>query len=493
MIRPSREEFLRLAERFRRVPVVLELTADTVTPTGMLLRLARAGEHPFLLESVEGGERVARWSFAGHRPQRVVVLQKNAVTVNGQTVPLPPLAALRREVVGGGRAPLPDLPPFAGGAVGWLGYDVIRLLERLPDLSPDPLGLPAAWFAVYPAVAALDRVRQRLLLIATAEVDGDAGQAWEGALDRLDALHTTLAEPLEGLGPAAIPAPGPAPQPDGAWRVAPPAEEFLAAVAAAREAIRAGEAFQVVLSRRWSRPLTASPLALYRALRLTNPSPYMFYLDAGEAHLLGASPETLATLRGRQAITCPIAGTRRRGAHPGEDARREAELRGDEKENAEHLMLVDLGRNDLGRIATPGSVEVVRFAEVERYSHVMHLVSEVRAEVEEGRDALDVLLACFPAGTLTGAPKVRAMELIEELEPLKRGVYGGAVGYFDAGGDMDACIAIRAAIVKDGEVHVQAGAGVVFDSRPEAELEECASKARAVCQAAALAEGLQAP
>jgi anthranilate synthase component 1 len=491
MIRPSREEFLGLAARWPRVPVVLELTADTVTPTGMLLRLARHGAHPFLLESVEGGERVARWSFAGHRPQRVVSLRDGVVTVDGAPASGAPLAVLRRELVGGGRAPLPDLPPFAGGAVGWVGYDVVRLLEVLPDRLPDPLGVPQAWFAVYPAVAALDRVRQRLLLVATASIDGEPAAAWEEAVARLVDLHTVLAQPLEGLGPATLPQVPAEPQPDGAWRVSQGDSAFLEAVAAAREAIRAGEAFQIVLSRRWSRPFAASPLALYRALRLTNPSPYMFYLDAGALQLLGASPETLATLRGRQAVTCPIAGTRRRGASPEEDARLEAELRADLKENAEHLMLVDLGRNDIGRIAKAGSVEVARYAEVERYSHVMHLVSEVRGVVEDGRDALDVLLSCFPAGTLTGAPKVRAMELIEELEPVKRGVYGGAVGYFDAGGDMDACIAIRAALLTAGEVHVQAGAGVVFDSNPAAELAECASKARAVCLAARLAEGFE--
>ncbi len=491
MIRPGREEFLRLAERWPRVPVVLELTADTVTPTGMLLRLARSGEHPFLLESVEGGERVARWSFAGHRPQRVVALRDGVVTVDGAAAPGSPLEVLRRGLVGGGRAPLPDLPPFAGGAVGWVGYDVVRLLEVLPDRLPDPLGLPQAWFAVFPAVAALDRVRQRLLLVATAAVNGDPAAAWDAAVARLEDLHGALAQPLEGLGPAAVPEPPAEPQPDAAWRVSQPDGAFLDAVASAREAIRAGEAFQIVLSRRWSRPFAASPLALYRALRLTNPSPYMFFLDAGDAHLLGASPETLASLRGRQAATCPIAGTRRRGASPEEDARLEAELRADLKENAEHLMLVDLGRNDIGRIAAPGSVEVVRYCDVERYSHVMHLVSEVRGVAEAGRDALDVLLSCFPAGTLTGAPKVRAMELIEELEPLRRGVYGGAVGYFDAGGDMDACIAIRAAVMVRGEVHVQAGAGVVFDSEPAAEMAECTSKARAVCLAARLAEGIE--
>jgi anthranilate synthase component 1 len=491
MMRPSREEFLRLAAQHAAVPLVLELTADTVTSTGMLLRLMRWGRNPFLLESVEGGERVARWSFAGANPARIVTLRQGAVAVNGSLVQAAPVAALRDNLVGVGRAPVADLPPFCGGAVGWLGYDVVRLLEKLPTRLPDPLGVPDAWFGVYPAIAALDRVRQRLLLVATVPAGEDAAAAYDEARDRLVELERVLAAPLDEARPAALPVDSGVVQPDKSWDVAPGEERFLDAVRLAREEIRAGEAFQVVLSRRWSRPLAASPVTLYRALRLTNPSPYMFYLDAGEVQVLGSSPETLARLRGRGAATCPIAGTRRRGHTAEEDAALAAELVADEKERAEHLMLVDLGRNDIGRIATPGTVKVVRFMDVERYSHVMHLTSEVHGELEGGRDALDVLLACFPAGTLTGAPKVRAMQLIEELEVVRRGVYGGAVGYFDSGGDMDACIAIRTAVVSRGAVHVQAGAGIVFDSVAEHELQECASKARAVCLAAALAEEMQ--
>jgi anthranilate synthase component I len=491
MMRPSREEFLRLAARHAAVPLVLELTADTVTSTGMLLRLLRWGRNPFLLESVEGGERVARWCFAGANPDRIVTLRHGTVTVNGEPAEAAPLEALRHNLLGRGRAPLPDLPPFCGGAVGWLGYDVVRLLEKLPTRLPDPLGLPDAWFAVYPEIAALDRVRQRLLLVATVAIGADPAAAYEHASQRLAELQRVLAAPLDEARPAALPAErGPA-QPDERWAVAPDDERFLETVRLAREEIRAGEAFQVVLSRRWSRALDASAVSLYRALRLTNPSPYMFYLDAGEAQVLGASPETLARLRGREAATCPIAGTRRRGGSAEEDTALAAELVADEKERAEHLMLVDLGRNDIGRIASPGSVKVVRFMDIERYSHVMHLTSEVHGELEAGRDALDVLLACFPAGTLSGAPKVRAMQLIEQLEVVRRGVYGGAVGYFDSGGDMDACIAIRTAVVSRGTVHAQAGAGIVFDSVAEHELQECSSKARAVCLAAALAEEMQ--
>jgi anthranilate synthase component 1 len=488
--RPTREEFLGLAAQHAAVPVVRELTADTVTSTGMLLRLARAGRHPFLLESVEGGDRVARWSFAGANPSHVVSLRQGVAAVDGAIVNSAPLDVLREHLVGRGRAPLAELPPFCGGAVGWLGYDVVRLLEKLPLRLPDPLGLPDAWFGIYPAIAALDRVRQRLLLVATASIGADAGAAYDQARERLAELERMLAAPLDEARPAALPVARGVAQPDEAWNVAPADERFLDAVRLAREEIRAGEAFQIVLSRRWSRRLEASPITLYRALRLTNPSPYMFYLDAGEAQVLGSSPETLARVRGRDAATCPIAGTRGRGRSADEDAALAEELVNDEKERAEHLMLVDLGRNDIGRVAIPGSVRVTRFMDVERYSHVMHMTSEVHGRVEPGRDALDVLLACFPAGTLTGAPKVRAMQLIEELEVVRRGVYGGAVGYFDSGGDMDACIAIRSAVVSRGSVHVQAGAGVVFDSVAEHELQECAAKARAVCLAAELAEGL---
>jgi len=491
VIRPSREQFAALAGNHRLVPVVRELTADTVTPTGMLLRLSRAGRHPFLLESVEGGERVARWSFAGCDPSRVVSVRDGRASVDGGEVDVPPLEVLRGTLTGHDRAHLEDLPPFAGGAVGWLGYDAVRLIERLPAHLPDPLALPDAWFAVYPTIAALDRVRQRLLLIATVSVERGADAAYAGALAELDRLEGVLAAPLDEARPAALPSVDAAAQPDPSWAVAPDDERFLAAVVRAREEICAGECFQIVLSRRWSRPVSTQPITVYRALRLANPSPYMFYLDEGEAQILGSSPETLARLRGRQAATCPIAGTRRRGQGAAEDARLATELSGDEKERAEHLMLVDLGRNDIGKVARPGTVKVVRFMEVERYSQVMHLTSEVVGELEPGRDALDVLMACFPAGTLTGAPKVRAMELIEQLEVLRRGVYGGAVGYFDFGGDMDACIAIRTAVAARGAVHVQAGAGIVFDSLPESELAECSSKARALCLAARLAEGMK--
>ncbi|KDA52960.1 hypothetical protein EG19_08615 [Thermoanaerobaculum aquaticum] len=487
---PDLPTYRRLAAEFPVVPIVRELTADTVTPYGMLLRLARWGCHPFLLESVEGGERVARWSFAGANPRRVITLRAGQVAVDGKPVPGEPVASLHRLLVGPGRPQLEAFPPFVGGAVGYLAYDTVRYLERLPDRLPDPLALPEAWFGDYRVVAALDRVRQRLLLVATPDPrELGVEQAYARGLAELDELAAVLAKPLEAAAPAPIPEVADA-VPASAT-VVPEDEAFLRAVEKAKEAIRAGEIFQIVLSRRWSLPLEASAYTLYRALRLTNPSPYMFFLDTGQAQVLGSSPETLARLRGAVATTCPIAGTRPRGRTAEEDAALERELCNDEKERAEHLMLVDLGRNDLGRVCRPGSVNVVRFMAVERYSHVMHLVSEVNGRLQAGKDALDVLFSCFPAGTLTGAPKVRAMELIEELEPVRRGIYGGAVGYFDVGGDMDACIAIRTAVATGGQVHLQAGAGVVFDSLPERELSECGHKVQALLSACLLAGGME--
>ncbi|MCX7896091.1 MAG: chorismate-binding protein, partial [Thermoanaerobaculum sp.] len=478
MTYPDLATFRRWAAEAPAVPLVRELTADTVTPFGMLLRLARWGRHPFLLESVEGGERVARWSLAGANPLRVITLQGGVVQVDGVPQVGEPVALLHRHLVGRGRARFEPCPPFVGGAVGYLAYDVVRYLERLPQRLPDPLGLPEAWFGDYRAVAALDRVRQRLLLVVTPEVERvGPEEGYRQGLAQLDELARVLASPLDAAAPAEIPEERLDVLPA---QVAPGEEEFLRAVVQAKEAIAAGEIFQIVLSRRWSLPMTGSAYALYRALRLTNPSPYMFFLDTGTAFILGSSPETLARLRGDVATTCPIAGTRRRGRTPEEDVALERELEADEKERAEHLMLVDLGRNDLGRVCQHGSVQVVRFMAVERYSQVMHLVSEVCGQLRPGKNALDLLLACFPAGTLTGAPKVRAMELIEDWEPVRRGVYGGAVGYFDLGGDMDACIAIRTAVVCGGQVHLQAGAGGGLDSLPQRGLAGCRHKVRAV-------------
>jgi len=483
---PDRERFVELARDHDVVPVRVELTADAVTPFAVWQRLAASGRNPFLLESVEGGERAARYTFVSADPVGVVELRGGRAFVDGTLREGQPLQVLR-EATGWGRvAEVEGTPPFAGGAVGYLGYDAVRLVERIPDGCRDEDGLPEAWFGLYDGVVAVDRARQRLLLVAAARTADGAGAAWDRAMDRLESLRRAVTAAGREIPPHAIPEPPD--DPWAGWRSAPAAERFLDAVATAREHILAGDIFQVVLSRRWRTVPRAGAADIYRMLRLTNPSPYMFLMDTGQARILGASPEMLVRVRGRRVATCPIAGTRRRGRTPEEDRRLEAELLADPKERAEHTMLVDLGRNDIGRVARPGTVRLAREMEIERYSHVMHLVSEVAGELEAGRDAWDALFACFPAGTLSGAPKVRAMEIIDGLEEQRRGVYGGAVGYRNVNGDLDTCIAIRTLVERGGTVQVQAGAGIVYDSVPERELAECANKARALVEAVAMAE-----
>jgi anthranilate synthase component 1 len=486
IVRPDRERFKELARSYRVIPVIQELTSDTVTPFTVYSRLATTGRNAFLLESVMGGERAARYSFAGADPFRVVEMRRGEVYVDGAPVEGSPMEALRNATDLGPAAPIEDLPPFVGGAMGYLGYDAVRVVERIPDTGRDEGGLPEAWFGLYDGVVVSDRVRQRLHLVALARVDGDPDAAWEGAMHRLRTLHSVLITGAEGPRPHTLPEP--ADDPWQGWQETPTPDVYLEGVRRAREYILAGDIFQVVLSRRWRRMPRCTAAEIYRMLRLTNPSPYMFLLDTGQARILGASPETLVQVRGRTVLTCPIAGTRRRGADTAEDERLEAELLGDPKERAEHVMLVDLGRNDLGRVSEPGSVRVVRHMDIERYSHVMHMVTEVEGTLREDADAWDALFACFPAGTLSGAPKVRAMEIIDELEDVRRGVYGGAAGYRNVNGDLDVCIAIRTLVERGGSVQVQAGGGIVYDSIPHNELEECRNKANALIVAVAMAE-----
>ena len=418
----------------------------------------------FLLESVEGGERVGRWSFLGAAP--------------GASVPAPgedPFAALKG-LPAEALPPGEDDPPFTGGAVGYVGYDAVRRLERLPSMNPDPIGLPEAWFGLFEEVIAFDHVRHRLLFLSRAPADEEP--AARRRLERFaDVLLTSEA-----------PAPSPRhPESGLSWTESLPRERFMAAVETAKEHIRAGDIFQVVLSRRWSAPFARDPFALYRALRRISPSPYQYYLRTPHGTILGASPERLVRVKrgaaGSEVETIPLAGTRPRGTTREEDLALERELLADAKERAEHVMLVDLGRNDVGRVAVPGSVAVREFFTVERYSHVMHLASRVVGTLAEGRCAVDALAATFPAGTLAGAPKIRAMEIIEALEPVRRGAYGGAVGYLDFDGNLDVAIAIRTAVVAGGVLHVQAGAGIVADSVPSAEADECENKARALMRA----------
>jgi len=488
-LRPTKNEFLELARRHDVVPVIHQLTSDTVTPFTVFSQLSKTGRNPFLLESVEGGERVARYSFIGADPWRILEIRGGVAFVDGVPFEGDPIDVLRAQTKVGSVAPIEDVPPFAGGALGHVGYDAIRLVEEIPDSGRDETGLPEAWFGLYDGVVALDRAKQRLLLVALARIGDDAEGAWEQACGRLNALRRAVVEPDDGSGPHAIPdSDG---DPWSGWQVTPTEERFLDAVGTARDHILAGDIFQVVLSRRWRKVPRCRSEAIYRMLRLTNPSPYMFFLDTGQARIFGSSPEMLVSVRDGVVATCPIAGTRPRGVDAAEDVRFAEELLADPKERAEHVMLVDLGRNDIGRVAAPGTVKITREMDIERYSHVMHLVSEVEGQLREDLDGWQALFACFPAGTLSGAPKVRAMEIIDELEDVRRGVYGGAVGYVNIDGTLDFCIAIRTAVERGGVVHIQAGAGIVYDSVAESELQECRNKASALAKAVAMAEDLE--
>ena len=471
-------------------PVARELPGLDVPPLELFRRLRSSGEECFLLESLEGSEALARYTFLGVAPSARLTAKHGAIEIEREgtrrasRLPfLPALEALtRRERY----EPDPELPPFCAGSVGFLGYDAARLFEEVPDRHPAEGNVPDALFLRFDAIAAFDRTRGKVLLTTTGgereKKDADA------RLDRLEEMLSRRAphpDPLPARGEresAAVFVP------------AMPKEDFLGAVAAAKEAILEGEVYQVVLSQRWTARIDVDPLDVYAALRELNPSPYHFYLETREAAVFGASPEMLVRCRGRLARTRPIAGTIGRGASPEEDARLAAQLLADPKERAEHVMLVDLGRNDLGRVCEIGSVEVTRYAEVERYSHVQHLVSDVRGTLAHGKTSSDLLASCFPAGTLTGAPKIRAMDLIDELECCRRGVYGGAVGYLDAGGDLDMAIAIRTAVVEDRTCRIQAGAGIVADSIARNEYREAESKAAALFRAVEIAEkrvGLQ--
>jgi anthranilate synthase component 1 len=481
----EREAFRSRSRAGARAPVARILPSDRLTPVIVFQRLRAGGGESFLLESVEGGETLARYTFLSSGPSARLTVRDGGALLerNGETERCagPFLSVLDRLVRRSELVSDPELPPLASGAVGYLTYDAVRLFEVIPDRHPREGQVPDAVFLFFDAVAAFDHPRQRLLLLTTVDRsdEPDAERAVDAAIARLDALEARLSAPE----------PSPREAQPGAAVFTPlmPKAAFLAAVEAAKEAIGAGEIYQAVLSQRWTAPLDLDPFDVYRALRALNPSPYLFYLETREVTLLGSSPEMLVRCRGREVETRPIAGTAPRGKTPPEDAALAEALRADPKERAEHVMLVDLARNDLGRVCEIGSVRVTRYADVEKFSHVQHLVSEVRGTLAPGRGAIDALEACFPAGTLTGAPKIRAMELIDELETARRGAYGGAVGYFDCAGNCDLAIAIRTAVVEDGVFRVQAGAGIVADSVPEKEYAEAEAKAEAIFRAVALA------
>ncbi len=480
------------------MPVARELLEDTLTPVVAFLRLRASSREAFLLESVEGGERIGRYSFLGMEPFARISASGDQVIWEGKKgTPEPSCGgnffdSLLEAMNLYRAAPVRDLPTFAGGAVGYIGYDTIRYLERIPDRHPREEGLPDAAFHFYDTVLAFDRAKHRLILIAQVHPPFRKKESLENlygdAEKRLDRLEKTILTPVQGEYAAGrLEALSPTSLQEGMHSNF-TREGFEAAVLRAKEYIAAGDAFQIVLSQEFRRRTPVDPFQVYRVLRAFNPSPYLFYLNWGDTALLGSSPEILVKVEKRRVSVRPIAGTRRRSGDPAEDRRLEEELLADEKELAEHRMLVDLGRNDVGRVARFGTVQVSRLLEVERYSHVMHIVSQVEGDLREGLTALDAFCAGFPAGTVSGAPKIRAMEIIDELEPTRRGIYAGAVGYLDFAGNLDTCIAIRTLLFHRGEARLQAGAGIVADSVPEREYQETIHKASALYEAIRRAE-----
>ncbi len=480
MYYPTLSEVQKLGKHGNLVPIYREIGADLETPVSAYLKVAQ-GDYSFLLESVEGGERLARYSFIGTEPYRILQ------TGGGKNTPpsSDPLLAVEEEVSKYRLVSIPGLPRFHGGAVGYLAYEVARHFEELPSPKFDPLGLPEAIFMFADTVLVFDHLTHKIKIVSHVRLDGDIEVAYLKAVEKIDRLAERLNQPMEqGSGGKATAMPSSPPPISSNLSQA----EFERRVSQAKEYICDGEIIQVVLSQRLGRPTTASPFGIYRALRSINPSPYMYYLHMGNCQIIGASPEMLVRVEDGMVATHPIAGTRPRGADLCEDLVLEEELRSDEKECAEHIMLLDLGRNDIGRVSEPGTVQVSQVMDVERYSHVMHLVSHVQGKLRSSLTQFDALRACFPAGTVSGAPKIRAMEIIAELEPDKRGPYAGAVGYFSFSGNLDTAITIRTIVMTNGTAYVQAGAGIVADSVPEREYQECLNKAQAMLKAIEQAE-----
>jgi anthranilate synthase component 1 len=496
-VTPSLEDFRALAADRRVIPVTRRLMADAETPVGIYRKLAQGRAGTFLLESAEHGGVWSRYSIVGARSHAVLSECDGRARWTGGEPPVgvpregEPLEVLEAVLRALHTPRQPGLPPLTGGLVGYVGYDAVRRWERLPTQAPDELRLPEIGLMLATDLAVLDHADGTVLLIANAinhdATDARVDEAWRDAVARLDAM----AADLSVSAPSTVAVVDAGAAPDYVSRTE--RGDFLGAVDRAKEAIRAGEAFQIVVSQRFEIDCPADSLDVYRVLRAVNPSPYMYLLRFDGFDIVGSSPEALVKVADGRVLAHPIAGTRWRGETPEQDAALATELLGDEKERAEHLMLVDLARNDLGRVCRAGSVEVIDFMSIERYSHVMHIVSTVIGDLAPGRTAYDVLAATFPAGTLSGAPKVRAMELIDELEPSRRGLYGGTVGYLDFAGDMDMAIAIRTALIREGRAYVQAGGGIVADSDPEAEFDESVNKAAAVLRAVATAATLRTP
>jgi anthranilate synthase component 1 len=476
MYYPILEEVKKLKKDGNLVPIYREIVADLETPVSAFLKINRGG-YSFLLESVEGGERLARYSFIGTEPYRVLTIRAEDKA--------DPLELVAQELDRYKIVPVSGLPRFCGGAVGYLAYETVSRFEDLPSPDSDPIGLPVSLFMFVDTMLVFDHATHKIKVLSHVQLDGDIEKDYQKAVDKIDSLVARLNQPIM---PSRYVKSTPHPGDRGRLASNFSRKAFEESILRIKQYITEGEAIQVVLSQRLAQPTSVAPFEIYRALRTINPSPYMFHLDLNDFYIIGASPEILVRVEDGVVMTRPLAGTRPRGKSPAEDLALEQELRQDEKERAEHIMLVDLGRNDIGRVSQPGTVEVSDLMEVERYSHVMHLVTHVQGRLRRDLNAFDALRACFPAGTVSGAPKIRAMQIIAELEPEKRGVYAGAVGYLSFSGNMDMAIAIRTMVVKDGIAYTQAGCGVVYDSIPGREYEESMNKARALLKAIGQAE-----
>ena len=486
MIYPEIEEFRRLSKKGNLIPVYKEILADTYTPVTAFLKLG--GSPSFLLESVEGGEKWARYSFLGARPARIIKGCGNTVQViegdhlNQVFETDNPMALIKKEIADYRPVEVKGLPRFFGGLVGYIGYDMVKFFEPVRQREKTGLGLPDFFFMLTDTILIFDSLEQKIKVVSNAHINSkDVDAIYREAEKKINEIISRLRGPLVTAESRHM---------NSVEEVKSnmPKDEFLKGVEKAKEYVMSGDIVQVVLSQRFERNTTVDPFNIYRSLRVINPSPYMYYLDIGEAKIVGSSPEILVRVENEKIVLRPIAGTRKRGTTEPLDKDLEEELKSDPKEIAEHVMLVDLGRNDVGRVAKTGSVKVTELMKVERYSHVMHLVSNVEGDLKEGLDAFDVLASCFPAGTVSGAPKVRAMEIIEEIEPDRRGAYAGSVGYLSYSGNMDTCITIRTLIIKDDKVYVQAGAGIVADSEPEKEYMETINKAQGMMRAVDMTE-----
>jgi anthranilate synthase component 1 len=496
MIQPAFQEFQKLAKQGNLIPVYDVFSADLLTPVSAYLRLTQGSRYSFLLESVEGGEKIARYTFAGVNPEEIFRYAGGACVLESRNRMIweerDPISFLRQHMTKFRPVRVPGLPPLVAGAIGYFSYDMVRLIERLPKRLRDDIGLYDAMLMFYRGVIAFDHLQHRLWIVRNVYTEGPGTlrAKYAAAVKEIQKTREQLEVPVEKEKPQ-----------NGAKRGTRPLKvdsnvkpaEYLQAVRKAKQYIRAGDIFQVVISQRFSAKTHAPPFDVYRELRALNPSPYLFFLQLNDVAVVGSSPEMLVKVQGRDVFYRPIAGTRWRGKNEAEDLGLEKDLLASEKERAEHIMLVDLGRNDLGRVCEYGSIRVEKLMTVERYSHVMHLVSSLKGQLRDDVDCFDALMSCFPAGTVSGAPKVRAMEIIEELEKTKRGFYAGGILYLDFAGNLDSCIALRTMVIKNGVAHVQAGGGIVADSTPQGEFDESVNKSKALLRALETANSVKLP